>query len=213
MPLPALAPTTARTLRILHPSAQAHILVGQPGMAREDADYFPLLVGNYVLGGGGFVSRLTAEVREKRGFAYSVYSALSPQQVAGPFQIGLQTRGSQAEEALAVVRATLAGFLADGPSAEELQAAKDNLINGFGLRLDSNAKLLDYVSMIGFYRLPLDWLERYPQQVAAVDVAAVRAAWQRRIRPEQLVTVIAGGDGDRPAAAGASTTPPAEAAQ
>nr|HRM71086.1 pitrilysin family protein [Thauera phenylacetica] len=213
-PLPAPAPTTAQVFRIPHPSAQAHILVGQPGMAREDADYFPLLVGNYVLGGGGFVSRLTAEVREKRGFAYSVYSALSPQQVAGPFQIGLQTRGGQAEEALAVVRATLAGFLADGPSAEELQAAKDNLVNGFGLRLDSNAKLLDYVSMIGFYRLPLDWLERYPQQVAAVDVDAVREAWQRRIRPEQLVTVIAGGDGDRPAAAeAASAAAPAEAVQ
>lgn len=213
-PLPAPAPTSAQVFRIPHPSAQAHILVGQPGMAREDADYFPLLVGNYVLGGGGFVSRLTAEVREKRGFAYSVYSALSPQQVAGPFQIGLQTRGGQAEEALAVVRTTLAGFLADGPSAEELQAAKDNLVNGFGLRLDSNAKLLDYVSMIGFYRLPLDWLERYPQQVAAVDVAAVREAWQRRIRPEQLVTVIAGGDGDRAATPeAASAAAPAEAAQ
>ena len=204
---PAPAATTAQVFRIPHPSAQAHILLGQPGMARQDPDYFPLLVGNHVFGGGGFVSRLTQEVREKRGFAYSVYSFLSPQQVAGPFQIGLQTRGGQAEEALAVVRATLASFLADGPTAAELQAAKDNIVNGFGLRLDSNAKLLDHVAMIGFYRLPLDWLERYPREVEAVSAEAVRDAWQRRIRPEQLVTVIAGGDGDRgepaaPAAAG-----------
>ncbi len=207
---PAPAATTAQVFRIPHPSAQAHILLGQPGMARQDPDYFPLLVGNHVLGGGGFVSRLTQEVREKRGFAYSVYSFLSPQQVAGPFQIGLQTRGGQAEEALAVVRATLASFLADGPTAAELQAAKDNIVNGFGLRLDSNAKLLDHVAMIGFYRLPLDWLARYPHEVAAVSVEAVRDAWQRRIRPEQLVTVIVGGDGDRstpaaPAAGGTGT--------
>ncbi|MFU2486201.1 M16 family metallopeptidase [Thauera sp. WH-1] len=196
-PPPPPATTRAQTFHIPHPSAQAHILVGQPGMAREDVDYFPLLVGNYVLGGGGFVSRLTREVREQRGFAYSVYSFLSPQQVAGPFQIGLQTRGSQTEAALAVVRDTLNAFLAEGPSAEELQAAKDNLINGFGLRLDSNAKLLDHVAMIGFYGLALDWLDTYPAQVAQVSLEAVREAWQRRIRPDQLITVIAGGDGDR----------------
>ncbi|MCV2217305.1 M16 family metallopeptidase [Thauera sp. Sel9] len=196
-PLPAPSPTQAAVLRIPNPSAQAHILVGQPGLAREDADYFPLLVGNYVLGGGGFVSRLTKEVRENRGFAYSVYSFFSPQQVAGPFQIGLQTRGSQADEALAVVRDTLAGFIAEGPSAEELQAAKDNLINGFGLRLDSNAKILGYVAMIGFYRLPLDWLDTYPQQVAAVSAEQIRDAFARRIHADQLVTVIAGGDGDK----------------
>jgi len=158
-----------------------------------------------VLGGGGFASRLTKEVREKRGFAYSVYSFFSPQQVAGPFQIGLQTRGSQTDEALAVVRDTLAGFIAEGPSAEELQAAKDNLINGFGLRLDSNAKILGYVAMIGFYRLPLDWLDTYPQQVAAVDAEQIRDAFARRIHADRLVTVIAGGDGD--------TAAPAEAAE
>ena len=136
-----------------------------------------------------------------------MYSFLAPQQVTGPFQIGLQTRGGQAEEALGVVRATLATFLAEGPSAQELQAARDNIINGFGLRLDANAKLLDHVAMIGFYRLPLDWLDRYPRQVEAVTVEAVRDAWQRRIRPEQLVTVIAGGDGDRSAAPAADAAP------
>ena len=200
-PLPAPAMPAAATLHIPHPSAQAHILLGQPGMAREDPDYFPLLVGNYVLGGGGFVSRLTSEVREKRGFAYSVYSYFAPQQVAGPFQIGLQTRGGQVDQALQVVRDTLDGFVADGPTDAELQAAKDNIVNGFGLRLDSNAKILGYVSMIGFYRLPLTWLETYPRAVAAVTADQVRDAFARRIRPEHLVTVIAGGDGDGEAGA------------
>ncbi len=199
-PLPPPPPSTVATLRIPHPSAQAHILIGKPGMAREDPDYFPLLVGNYVLGGGGFVSRLTHEVREKRGYAYSVYSYFSPQQVAGPFQIGLQTRGNQTDDALAVVRQTLTEFIAKGPTAAELQAAKDNLVNGFGLRLDSNRKILDYVAMIGFHRLPLDWLDTYPRKVEQVTVEQVRDAFARRVPADQLITVISGGDGDTPAA-------------
>jgi len=198
------------TKHIEHPSAQAHIVMGMPGISRDDPDYFPLLVGNYVLGGGGFVSRLTKEVREKRGFAYSVFSSFQPQRVAGPFEIGLQTRGAQAKEAQKLTQAVLDAFVAKGPTADELQAAKDNMINGFGLRLDSNRKTLDYVSMIGFYQLPLDWLDTYPQRVAAVTVEAVRDAFARRIRDENLVTVIAGGGGDA-AVNGGSPTPAAKA--
>lgn len=195
-PLPAPEPPEQGVQLIPHPSAQAHVLIGLPVMSREDPDYYPLLVGNYVLGGGGFVSRLTTEVREKRGFAYSVYSAMIPRKVSGPFQIGLQTRGAQAEAALEVVDAVLRAFIAEGPSETELQAARDNIINGFGLRLDSNRKMLDHVAMIGFYRLPLDWLDAYPQQVAQVTAEAVRDAFARRVTPAHLVTVVAGGDGD-----------------
>lgn len=182
--------------RIAHPSAQSHILVGMPGLSREDPDYYPLLVGNYILGGGGFVSRLTDEVREKRGLAYSVYSHFNPMRVAGPFQIGLQTRGQQADEALNVVGQVLTDFIAKGPTPDELQAARDNIVNGFGLRLDSNAKLLGYVAMIGFYRLPLDWLDTYTDQVNKVTPEAIRDAFARRIKPQHLATVIVGGDGD-----------------
>ncbi len=195
-PLAAPAQPAASMHRIPHHSAQAHVLIGQPGIARQDPDYFPLLVGNYVLGGGGFVSRLTTEVREKRGYAYSVYSYFMPQQVAGPFQIGLQTRGGQVDDALKVTNDTLAAFIAQGPSTAELKAAKDNIINGFGLRLDSNRKMLDYVAIIGFYNLPLDWLDSYPKQVAAVTAEQIRDAFARRIQPEHRATVVVGGDGD-----------------
>ncbi|MDR2688221.1 MAG: insulinase family protein [Azoarcus sp.] len=195
-PLPEPTLPEAREEKIANPSAQAHILLGLPGIRRDDPDYFPLVVGNYVLGGGGFVSRLTHEVRERRGLAYSVSSHFEPRQVAGPFVIGLQTKGSQSGFALRLVRDTLAGFIADGPSDEELQAAKDNLVNGFGLRLDSNRKILDYVSMIGFYRLPADWLERYPRAVEAVTREAVQEAFARRLPQDHLVAVTAGGDGD-----------------
>ena len=209
-PLTRPAMPNSHVERLAHPSAQSHLIVGLPGMSRDDPDYFPLLVGNYVLGGGGFVSRLTKEVREKRGFAYSVSSYFMPQRVAGPFQIGLQTKGSQADEALRVVRAVLDEFVAKGPTPAELKGAQDNLINGFGLRLDSNRKTLDYVAMLGFYGLAADWLDSYPKEVAAVTAEAVRDAFARRVRPEHLVTVVVGGDGD--GANGAPTASPAGAA-
>ncbi|WP_079432578.1 pitrilysin family protein [Zoogloea sp. LCSB751] len=189
----------AQIIRVPNPSAQAHISVGQPGIRRGDPDFFPLVVGNYILGGGGFVSRLTNEVREKRGYAYSVYSYFMPQRDVGPFEIGLQTKGSQADDALRVVSATLDEFLAKGPTAAELQAAKDNLINGFALRLDSNRKMLEQVAVIGGFGLPLDYLDTYRDKVKAVTVAQVRDAFRRHVSKDHLVTVVVGGDGDKSA--------------
>ena len=180
--------------RISHPAAQAHVLIGMPALKRGDPDFFALQVGNYTLGGGGFVSRLMREVREKRGFAYSVYSYFMPMVQAGPFQIGLQTRKEQANEALKVARDVLTTFLAEGPSEAELQAAKQNIAGSFPLRLDSNRKILDNVAVIGFYGLPLDYLDRYVENVEKVTAAEVRAAFARHVRPENLVTVVVGGE-------------------
>lgn len=180
--------------RLSHPAAQAHVLIGLPALKRGDPDFFALQVGNYTLGGGGFVSRLMREVREKRGFAYSVYSYFMPLVQWGPFQIGLQTKKEQADEAVAVARDVLAGFLADGPSEEELLAAKQNIAGSFPLRLDSNRKILDHVAVIGFYGLPLDYLDTYVANVEKVTAEDVRAAFSRHVRLELLVTVVAGGD-------------------
>ncbi|MDR2839572.1 MAG: insulinase family protein [Azonexus sp.] len=178
---------------IAHPATQAHIYIGLPAIERGNPDFFPLLVGNYSLGGGGFVSRLMQEVRDKRGFAYSVYSYFAPLKQTGPFQIGLQTKRSQAQEAIKVARDVLDRFLAEGPSAEELAAAKANLTGSFPLRLDSNRKILDNVAVIGFYGLPFDYLDRYQAAVNAVTAAEVKAAFARHIQPEALriVTVAA----------------------
>ena len=180
--------------RLAHPAAQAHVLIGLPALKRGDPDFFALQVGNYTLGGGGFVSRLMREVREKRGFAYSVYSGFLPLLQPGPFQIGLQTRKEQAGEALRVVREVLSGFLAEGPDEAELLAAKQYLAGSFPLRLDSNRKLLDNVAVIGFYGLPLDYLDTYVANVEKVTAADVRAAFARHVRQENLVTVVVGGE-------------------
>ncbi|MDD2684562.1 MAG: pitrilysin family protein [Gallionella sp.] len=178
--------------RIAHPASQSHILLGAPGMSRSDADYFPLYVGNYILGGGGFVSRLMSEVREKRGLAYSVYSYFMPLKQPGAFQIGLQTKKAQADEALQLVRATLATFVTQGPSEKELLAAKQNIVGGFPLRIDSNRKILDYLSIIGFYDLPLTYLDDFSRKVEQVTVMQIRDAFSRHLDPMAMATVIVG---------------------
>lgn len=177
---------------IPHPASQSHILIGAPGMARSDPDYFSLYVGNYILGGGGFVSRLMNEVREKRGLAYSVYSYFMPMKQPGALQIGLQTKKEQADEALKLVRATLAEFISKGPTEKELLAAKQNIIGGFPLRIDSNSKILGYLSVIGFYDLPLTYLDDFTGRVERVTVKQVREAFARHIQPDHMATVIVG---------------------
>ena len=173
-------------------SAQAHVLIGQPGYKRADPDFFALTVGNYTLGGGGFVSRLTTEVREKRGLTYSVYSYFAPGLHAGAFTIGLQTRPDQAAQAVEVARAVLAKFVADGPTEAELKAAKDNLVGGFALRIDSNAKLLDNVANIAWNNLPLNYLDTWTAQVEKITAADIKAAFARKLQPERMVTVVLG---------------------
>jgi len=189
--------SSASTLRIPHPATQSHILVGAPGVARSDKDYFPLYVGNYILGGGGFVSRLMQEVREKRGMAYSVYSYFIPMQQPGAFQIGLQTRKEQADEALQLVYKILREFIDKGVTEKELDAAKQNIINGFPLRIDSNKKILDYLSVIGFYHLPLTYLDDFPARISKVTVADISAAFKRKVNPDVLATVIVGAPEDK----------------
>lgn len=192
--LPAVQPLNqARDIAVPLASAQAHVRVGQPGIARSDADYFPLLVGNYVLGGGGFVSRLMEEVRQKRGLSYSVYSYFQPLRQSGPFVIGLQTRPDQAAQAVAVVHQVVADLVARGPSAEELDAAKKALIAGLPLRIDSNRKLLDNIAAMAWYDLPADYLDTWAARVQAVTLEQVKASMARVLKPEAMVTVVVGG--------------------
>lgn len=187
----------ARTIRQQHPSSQTHIWVGQPGKTRTDPDYFPLYVGNHILGGSGFGSRIMKEIREDRGLAYSSYSYFSPMQRKGPFLMGLQTRNDQAQAALEVLMQTVNKFVSEGPSEEELVHAKENITGGFALRLDSNQDITEYVAMIGFYDLPLDYLTNFNARVESVTREQIRDAFARRVRPDKMITVMVGNvDGD-----------------
>ncbi len=195
--LPAVANVqplaSAQNLAVPFESAQAHVLIGQPGITRADPDFFAMLVGNYILGGGGFVSQLTTEVREKRGLSYSVYSTFNPGLHAGAFTMSLQTRPDQAAQAVAVTREVLKKFVTQGPTEAELQAAKDNLIGGFALRIDTNRKLLDNVANIAANNLPLNYLDTWTSRVDKITVADVKAAFARHLQPDRMVTVVVGG--------------------
>ena len=173
-------------------SAQAQVIVGQPGIARNSPDFLAVMLGNHILGGGGFTSRLMEEVREKRGLTYGVSSDFSPGLDRGAFVIGLQTRPDQAAEALKVSQDVLRKFIAEGPTEKELKAAKDNLIGGFALRIDSNRKLLGNVSNIAWNGLPLDYLEHWTDRIQALSTKDVKEAMQRMVQPERMVTVILG---------------------
>ena len=188
-----IEPESKRLIRIPFQTQQTHIAMGMTAITRDNPDYFPLLVGNYVLGGGGFVSRLVGEVRDKRGFAYSVFSYFQPGRDTGTFEAGLQTRNDQADQALNVLQETIARFIEDGPSEAELAAAKANLINGYPLRLDSNRKLLDNLSAITWNQLPLNTLDVWTQQVAAVKKDDVRNAFKRHLDMRRMISVLVGG--------------------
>ena len=192
-PVAEVAPLqVASEQRIDFASAQAHVLMGQPGYKRNSPDFFALTVGNHILGGGGFTARLTEEVREKRGLTYSVYSYFAPGLHAGAFTIGLQTRPDQAQQAVDLVREVVRQFVSSGPTEKELQAAKDNLIGGFALRLDSNRKLLDNVANIAWNGLPLDYLDTWTEQVEKLSASDVRDAFARTLQPDMMVTVVLG---------------------
>jgi zinc protease len=194
-PLPdVLMPAKASLQQMEFPSTQTHVQVGMPGIDRKDPDYFSLFVGNHILGGSGLVSKLFEEIREKRGLAYSAYSVFRPMLKKGPFVLGLQTRNDQTAEALKVLNQTLADFITKGPTEAELTAAKKNITGGFPMRFDTNKKLASYVAMIGFYDLPLDYLDTFTQKIEAVTVASVTEAFKRHVDLNLLQTVTVGGD-------------------
>lgn len=187
--------TEARKIHIEYPSSQSHIYVGQLGVKRGDKDYFSLYMGNHPFGGSGFASRLVEVIREENGLAYSVYSYFSPMREAGPFIMGMQTKNSQVEQALSLLDSQLKKYLDEGPSKAELAASKSNITGGFPLNLDSNSKLLGYISMMGFYDLPMDYLDNFIENVRAVSRTSINDALKRRLDASKMVTVVVGQSG------------------
>jgi zinc protease len=182
----------AEVVQDVYPSTQTHILVGQPGMKRGDPDYFDLYVGNHVLGGGGFGSRIMKVIRDDNGLAYSCYSYFLPMRENGPFIMGLQTKNESREQALALLDKTLREFIEQGPTEDELAHAKMNITGGFPLRIDSNKDIVEYIAMLGFYDLPLDYLSTFNSKVNAVTVTSIKDAFVRRVDPSRLLTVTVG---------------------
>lgn len=195
-PAPALpdAPelTRSRHLHLNFPSQQTHILIGYPGITRNDPDYEALIVGNEILGGGGFTSLLMSELREKRGMTYGVYSGFVPMRAQGPFTINLSARADQTTQALDLVRKILKDFIRTGPTDAQVAEAKDNMLGSFPQSTASNSDILAYLASMGFYNQPLDYLDTYPKRIQAVTAEQIRDAFKRHLNPDKMLYITVG---------------------
>lgn len=180
------------SIKIPFKSSQTHIQQGMPVLTRQDPDYFALYVGNHILGGSGFSSRLMQEIREDRGLVYSVYSYFMPMESNGPFEMSLQTGTENVQQATELLDKLLGDFINNGPTEKELQHARNNITGSFPLKIDSNKKIVEYLALIGFYDLPLDYLDTFNDRIMAVTLEDIRDAFQRRVKPKNMIRIIVG---------------------
>ena len=150
------------------------------------------MVGNYSLGSGGFVSRLYQQVREQRGLVYGVNSSFSPLLGRGTFTLSLQTRSEELDNAEALTRTIFQQFLEAGITTAELAAAQKNRLGGFALDLASNSDMVAQLVRIGFYRLPLDYLDNYCEKISSLTVDAIHCAFQTHLNPQALTKISVG---------------------
>ena len=168
---------------------QANIILGHGGVPRTHPDYYAIQVMNYILGGGGFSSRLTESIRNERGFAYSIYSQFEPQKYTGSFQIVMQTKNDSAAEAIKVTVAEVRKMREQGVTEAELNEAKDYLIGSFPLRFDTNRKVAAFLSQVEFYGLGLDYPDKYPEIIRKINREEVLRVARLYLHPEKLITV------------------------
>lgn len=172
--------------------SQANVQLGYIGIKREDPDFYASYVMNYILGGGGFVSRLMTEIRDNRGLVYSVYSYFNPLKDPGPFKIGLQTKNESAKEAIEESLSQLKKIRDKGIREEELRSAKDYIVGSFPLRFTSNAKIASYITYIEIYNLGLDYLDKFPEIIEALTVDDINRVAKKYIHPEDYLLVVVG---------------------
>ena len=190
--IPTAVEPKASIGHIEFPSKQTNLMLAQLGINRDDPDYAALSMGNQILGGGGFGTRLMSEVREKRGLAYGVYSGFTPMQARGPFMINLQTRAEMSEGTLKLVQDVLADYLKTGPTQKELDDAKRELAGSFPLSTASNADIVGQLGAMGFYNLPLSYLDDFMRQSQALTVEQVKTALNKHLSTDKMVIVSAG---------------------
>ena len=194
-PIPEVKPLTeSKTVHIPFPSSQATIIMGQTGYKRGDPDYFKLYLANHPFGGSGFTSRLMKEIRVKRGLSYGVSSYFSPSRELGPFVMSLQTKISQVDEGTKVMTDMLTTYLKEGPTKDEIESSKLNISGGFPMNIAGNSNIGNYVDVIGFFDLPLDYLDRFTDEIDSITQEEAKDAMQRRVNPNAMLTIVVGGE-------------------
>lgn len=187
----------AQTIHINFPSKQTHLRIGQTGINRTHPDYYALYLGNHMFGGNGLISILNDEIREKRALAYSVYSYLNKMQSNGSFMMNMQTKNAQANRAKAIAIQALNDFINKPVDKQRLQDSKNNIVGGFALETASNANILTYLSIIGFYNLPLDYLNTFTDKIKNISAQEIQNAFMRLINTDKLTVVSVGQKNDQ----------------
>ncbi len=179
-----------KTVKINRPITQANIILGSAGVSRANPDFYALTVMNYILGGGGFASRLMEVIRSERGLAYSVASFFDPGKYPGSFQVILQTKNQSAREAISLSLQQMERIQKEPVSEKDLDAAKKYLIGSFPMRLDTQGKLANFLSQVEYYGLGLDYPEKYPSLIRSVSREDVLRVAKKYLHPEKYVLVI-----------------------
>ena len=190
--IPAVMLPKKQFLKLKRSFSQNHVYLGMPSLKKNDPDRFALQLANYILGGGGFQSRLMNEIREKRGFVYNISSTFESRMELGPFKIAFTTKPSQADEAIKLAYEMVKDFLREGPTDTEVDFTKKSLLSSFDLQLDSNAKQLSFLQIVGVYQLPLNYLSIYRKKIQSLTSEEVKAAFRRHVRLPHLVVVSVG---------------------
>ncbi|HKA32428.1 MAG TPA: pitrilysin family protein [Candidatus Binatia bacterium] len=190
LPPPNAAPGAPAFIKINKQLTQANIVLGHAGVPRSHPDYYAIQVMNYILGGGGFSSRMMDSIRNERGFAYSVYSQFDPRKYAGSFEVVMQTKNESAGEAIKIAVSDIRKMREQGVTDAELNEAKDYLIGSFPLRFDTNRKVAAFLSQVEFYGLGLDYPDRYPEIIRKISREDVLRAARTYLHPEKLITVV-----------------------
>ena len=188
----AVPSKTVGTVVVPQNIPQSVALFGSQGLKRDDPDWFAALVMNYILGGGGFSSWLTEEVREKRGLAYSVYSHLEPLRHAGLLVGSVATRNEKLGQSLEIIKEQWARMRDQGPSERELDDAKTYLIGSFPLQLDSTAQVAGLMLQLQMDHLGVDYLDRRSELIRSVSRDDVMRAAGRLLDPQALGIVVVG---------------------
>lgn len=183
---------SSKLVRMNKDLTQANIVMGHSGVARGNPDYYAIQVMNYVLGGGGFSSRVMDSIRNERGLAYSVYSFFAAERSYGTFEFVMQTKNETAMEAIRIGNDEIRRMREEPVSDQELNDAKDYLIGSFPLRFDTNRKVASFLSQVEYFKLGLDYPDRYPDLIRSVNGEEVLRVAKKYLHPEMLITVIVG---------------------
>ena len=178
------------TIKINREITQANIIIGGAGISRENPDFYAVSLMNYILGGGGFASRLLEEIRNRRGLAYSVASFFDAGEYPGSFQIVLQTKNASAAEAISLALQQIELIQKEPVSDRELEGAKKYLTGSFPLRLDTQSKLSDFLLQVEYYGLGLDYPEKYPSLIKSVTKDDVLRVAKKYLHPKSSIQVV-----------------------